>query len=113
VIETFCLIREEPLTREALRFLLDGIGQNLGPGLLRVKGLVNVAEEPGRPAVIQGAQHLLHTMTWLERWPDGDTSTRIVFITQGVTRAALREMIELIDRIAARTSRAKARAAGQ
>ncbi len=113
VIETFCLIREEPLTREALRFLLDGIGQNLGPGLLRVKGLVNVAEEPGRPAVIQGAQHLLHTMTWLERWPDGDTSTRIVFITQGVTRAALREMIELIDRIAARTSRAKARAASQ
>ena len=35
-----------------------------------MKGLVNVAEEPGRPAVIQGAQHLLHTMTWLDRWPD-------------------------------------------
>jgi G3E family GTPase len=112
-IESFCLIRDEPLTREALQFLLDGISQNLGPGLLRVKGLVNVAEEPGRPAVIQGAQHLLHTMTWLDHWPDNDERTRIVFITQGVTRAALQELIELIDRVAARTARARMRGARQ
>ena len=62
------------------------LGQNLGAGLLRVKGLVNIAEEPGRPAVIQGAQHLLHTMTWLDRWPDGDHRSRIIFITQGIPR---------------------------
>lgn len=110
-IESFCLVREEPMTREQLRFLLDGITQNLGPNLLRVKGLVNVSDEPGRPAVIQGVQHLLHTMSWLDRWPDADQRTRIVFITRGVTRAALQEMIELLDRVAARTSRARARAA--
>ena len=45
-------MRENPLVREEARFLLDGIVQNLGAGLLRVKGLVNIAEEPGRPAVI-------------------------------------------------------------
>ena len=83
-IENFVLTRESPLLREEVQFLLDGIAQNLGAGLLRVKGLVNVAEEPGRPAVIQGAQHLLHTMTWLDRWPDNDHRTRIVFITQGI-----------------------------
>ncbi len=109
-IESFCLIRDEPLTRDALQFLLDGITQNLGPSLLRVKGLVNVAEEPDRPAVIQGVQHLLHTMTWLPRWPDADRRTRIVFITRGVVRSDLQEMIELLDRMAARTSRAKLRA---
>lgn len=109
-IENFVLVRDEPLTREALQFLLDGISQNLGANLLRVKGLVNVAEEPGRPAVIQGVQHLLHTMNWLERWPDGDERTRIVFITQGVVRENLSEMIELLDRIAARTSRARLKA---
>lgn len=109
-IENFVLIRDEPLTREALQFLLDGIGQNLGANLLRVKGLVNVAEEPGRPAVIQGVQHLLHTMSWLDRWPDDDERTRIVFITQGVVRDNLAEMIELLDRIAARTSRARLKA---
>lgn len=108
-IESFVLIRDTPLSRDELQFLLDGIAQNLGSGLLRVKGLVNVAEEPGRPAVIQGVQHLLHTMTWLERWPDADTRTRIVFITQGIVRDRLREMIELLDRMSARTFAARER----
>lgn len=108
-IESFYLIRDEPLTRGALQFLLEGISQNLGTGLLRVKGLVNVYEEPGRPAVIQGAQHLLHTMSWLDHWPDNDQRTRIVFITQGVAKAALKEMIEMLDRMAARTSKARQR----
>ena len=98
------------MTRSELQFLLDGIAQNLGPGLLRVKGLVNVAEEPGRPAVIQGAQHLLHTMTWLGQWPDADRRTRIVFITQGVAQAALKDIIELLGRVAARTAKARLRA---
>ena len=110
-IESFCFLRDEPLTRAALQFLLDGIAQNLGPGLLRVKGLVNVAEEPGRPAVIQGAQHLLHTMTWLDRWPDADQRTRVVFITQGVARAEVEDIIRLLDRVAARTAKARANAA--
>jgi G3E family GTPase len=110
-IESFCLIREEPMTRAELQFLLDGIAQNLGPGLLRVKGLVNVAEEPGRPAVIQGAQHLLHTMSWLGQWPDADRRTRIVFITQGTAPAALKDMIEMLGRVAARTAKARRHAA--
>lgn len=109
-IESFYLIRDEPLGRDALQFLLDGITQNLGPGLLRVKGLVNVAEEPGRPAVIQGVQHLLHTMTWLPRWPDADHRTRVIFITRGIVRSDLQEMIELLDRVATRSSRARLRA---
>jgi len=108
-VESFVLMREQPLARAELQFLLDGIGQNLGPGLLRVKGLVNVAEEPGRPAVIQGAQHLLHTMTWLARWPDADERTRIVFIVQGIAAGELKDMIELLDRMSARTFKARER----
>jgi G3E family GTPase len=108
-IESFVLTREAPLSREELQFLLDGIAQNLGAGLLRVKGLVNIAEEPGRPAVIQGAQHLLHTMTWLDQWPDSDQRTQIVFITQGIPRANLKDVIDLLDRVSARTFEARAR----
>jgi G3E family GTPase len=108
-IENFVLTRESPLTREEAQFLLDGIAQNLGAGLLRVKGLVNIAEEPGRPAVIQGAQHLLHTMSWLDRWPDSDQRTRIVFITQGIAKDSLKEVIDLLDRVSTRTFRARAR----
>jgi G3E family GTPase len=108
-IENFVLTRDSPLTREETQFLLDGIARNLGTGLLRVKGLVNVAEEPGRPALIQGAQHLLHTMTWLDHWPDGDHRSRIIFITQGIPRDSLRDIIDLLDRVSARTFRARAR----
>jgi G3E family GTPase len=108
-IESFVLMRDNPLSREELQFLLDGIGQNLGAGLLRVKGLVSIAEEPGKPAVIQGAQQLLHTVTWLDRWPDDDQRTCIVFITQGIVRDNLKEVIELLDRMSARTSKARER----
>jgi G3E family GTPase len=108
-IENFVLTRESPLMREEVQFLLDGIAQNLGAGLLRVKGLVNIAEEPGRPAVIQGAQHLLHTMAWLDRWPDSDHRTRIVFITQGVPKDSLKDIIDLLDRVSSRTFKARAR----
>jgi G3E family GTPase len=108
-IESFVLTRESPLAREEVQFLLGGIAQNLGTGLLRVKGLINVAEEPGRPAVIQGAQHLLHTMTWLDRWPDSDHRSRIIFITQGIPRDTLSDIVDLLDRVSARTFKARAR----
>jgi G3E family GTPase len=109
-IASFCFVREAPITREALRLLLDALQQNLGPNLLRVKGIVNVAEEPDRPAVIQGAQHLLHNLSWLERWPDADHRSKIVFITQGFDRADVEDMIALLDRVATRTAAARARA---
>ena len=112
-IASFCFVREEPIPREALRLLLDALQQNLGPNLLRVKGIVHVAEEPERPAVIQGAQHLLHNLSWLERWPDADRRSKIVFITQGFDRAEVEDMIALLDRVATRTAAARARAQSQ
>jgi G3E family GTPase len=110
-IASFNLIREAPLPAEALQLLLSSLERHLGPKLLRVKGLINVAEEPERPAVIQGAQHLLHNLSWLARWPDADRRTRIVFITQGVDSDELAEMVTLLDRVAQRTAAARARAA--
>jgi G3E family GTPase len=109
-IASFSLIRDTPLPREALQLLLSTLEQHLGPGLLRVKGLVNVAEEPDQPAVIQGAQHLLHNLTWLEQWPDADRRTRIVFITQGIAPADLAELVNLLERVAQRTAAARRRA---
>lgn len=111
-ITSFCFVREQPIAREALRLLLESLQQNLGPSLLRVKGIIHVAEEPERPAVIQGAQHLLHNLAWLDRWPDADRRSKIVFITQGFERSEIEDMIALLDRVAARTAAARARAQG-
>ncbi len=109
-ISSLSFVREHPVHREALQLLLTSLEQHLGPNLLRVKGIVNVAEEPGRPAVIQGAQHLLHNLAWLDAWPDADRRTRIVFITQGIPAAELEEMVALLDRVAQRTAAARSRA---
>jgi G3E family GTPase len=109
-IAAFSLIRTTPVAREALQLLLDSIEKHLGPGLLRVKGLVNVADNPTQPAVIQGAQHLLHNLSWLSEWPDADRRTRIVFITQGIPSGDLEEMVNLLDRVALRTANARLRA---
>ena len=111
-IASFNLIRDEPLPREALHLLLASLEKHLGANLLRVKGLVNVREEPGQPAVIQGAQHLLHNLTWLPEWPDEDQRTRIVFITQDLPAGELEEMVTLLDRIAHRTALARLNAGG-
>jgi G3E family GTPase len=108
-VASFCFVKDEPIARDALHLLLRSLESNLGPNLLRVKGLVNIAEEPGRPAVIQGAQHLLHNLAWLESWPDEDHRTRIVFIAQGIARQTVEEMIALLERVASRTARARRR----
>src|ERR1700722_10253826 len=109
-IASFSLIRDTPLPRAALQLLLSSLEKHLGPCLLRVKGLVNVTEQPDQPAIIQGAQHLLHNLSWLPQWPDADRRTRIVFITQGIAPGELAELVTLLDRVAQRTAHARQRA---
>lgn len=109
-IKSFCIVREEPISNDMLRLLIDALSQNVGPNLLRVKGLLNISEQPDRPAVIQGAQRLLHALTWLDHWPDDDRRSKLVFITQGVDRKEIEDMIGLLDRIATQTASALQRA---
>ena len=47
-----------------------------GPNLLRLKGIVKLAETPASPMVIHGVQHVLHPAVQLPAWPDGDERTR-------------------------------------
>lgn len=109
-VTSFCFRREQPTTLDALELLLAAIEQNLGTSLLRLKGLIHVKERPAQPAVIHGAQHLLHNMKWLDRWPDTDRSTRIVLITHGIARKDLEDMVGLLDRIVQRTALAREQA---
>jgi len=51
---------------------------------LRVKGLIFTRSRPGKPLVIQGAQHLVHAPRWLEAWPPGPPQTRLIFIVDGL-----------------------------
>jgi G3E family GTPase len=55
-----------------------------GPNLLRLKGIVKVAEIPDTPVVVHGVQHLFHPTVRLPAWPDGDRRTRIVCIVRDI-----------------------------
>ena len=50
--------------------------------VLRVKGLLDVGG-PG-PVLVNGVQHVIHPPQHLDRWPDRDRRSRIVFIARGI-----------------------------
>ena len=112
LIQSFCLVREAPMALDTLRLFLDALTREAGPDLLRVKGIVNIAERPGSPAVIQGAQQIFHSIEWLEAWPSDDLRSRIVFITRGIDQAYVEDTFALIERLAERTVAAAGMGAG-
>ena len=81
-IRAFSVVSEEPIRSGAFDLFLDLLRSAHGPKLLRVKGLVRLAEDPERPVVIHGVQHVFHVPAVLPRWPDDDRRSRLVFIVQ-------------------------------
>jgi G3E family GTPase len=96
-IDTFCLRREKPLHAVTLSLFLQTVAEHCGAKLLRLKGLVDVVESPGRPAVIHGVQHVFHPPAWLDSWPSEDRSTRIVVIAQGLDARWLQDLLEILE----------------
>jgi G3E family GTPase len=96
-VTTFCLRRSEPLHAVTLALFLKLLAEHCGARLLRLKGLVDVVESPGRPAVIHGVQHVFHPPAFLEAWPDDDRTTRIVVISQGLDAGWLQDLLEALD----------------
>lgn len=79
-IRAHCLRGDAPLDPRGLDMFLDMLRQFHGPNLLRVKGIVALSDDPDRPLVIHGVQHVFHPPVRLPAWPDADRTTRIVFI---------------------------------
>jgi len=96
-VTTFALQRDRPVLALALALLLQALAEHCGARLLRLKGLVDVAEMPGTPAVIHGVQHVFSAPEFLPRWPSADRSTRLVFIAQDVPRYFPARLLEAIE----------------
>ena len=105
-IRAYCVTRDNPVSASAFSSFLETLIAHRGPDLLRVKGIVNVAEAPGRPAVIHGVQHQFHPVVWLDAWPDADQRTRLVFITRDISKVSIEQFLDALekgaDRIAGR-----------
>jgi G3E family GTPase len=79
-IRAFTLASERAISSSAFEMFLDLVRSMHGPNLLRVKGIVKIAETPDAPIVIHGVQHVFHPPVTLAQWPDADHRTRLVFI---------------------------------
>jgi len=87
-IRTFTLRFAQPFTWPTFSAAIELLTGLRGPDLLRVKGLVNVAGEPG-PVVVQGVQHVFHPPVTLADWPGEDRRSRLVFITRNIDESAV------------------------
>ena len=92
-IASFVWRREEPLAWEDLETGLETLRDLLGDRILRMKGLVHVAGEPG-PRAIHAVQHAMYPAARLPEWPDADRATRIVFIGRDLEEAAVARILD-------------------
>jgi G3E family GTPase len=88
-IGAYSLRLPDPVSASAFSLFLELLRATLGPRLLRVKGVVALAEHPGEPLVIHGVQHIFHPPRRLKSWPDEDVATRIVIVVDGLDRLSV------------------------
>jgi len=91
-IRAFCLTSDQPIRQGTFDMFLDLLRSSQGTKLLRVKGLVALAEDPEHPVVIHGVQHVIHVPAILPRWPSEDRRSRIVFIVDDLEREAIERL---------------------
>ncbi len=92
-IASFVLREKKPLQWPVFQRAMETLITLRGPDLLRIKGLLNLSGSKG-PVVFQAVQHLIHPPVELAAWPDKDRSSRVVFITRGVSEAQVHDLFE-------------------
>ncbi|WP_379065937.1 CobW family GTP-binding protein [Mesorhizobium sp. UC22_110] len=98
-VRTFSLVHEGPVAFAAIEMFFDLLRSTHGEHLLRMKGVIELKEDPERPLVVHGVQKLLHPPARLPAWPDGQRGTRLVLITLDMPEDYVRRLFSaLTDR---------------
>jgi len=95
-VRAFGLTSPQAVPGGAFDMFMDLVRSLHGPNLLRVKGVVKLAEHPDQPVVVHAVQHLMHPAVRLERWPDSDHSTRMVFIVRDIEPRVITELFNAL-----------------
>jgi len=77
------------------QFFLEILTAQMGENMLRVKGIINVNGND-KPAVIHGVQHIFHPIQWLDKWPDDDRRSRLVFIVRDTPKESIEEFFNTL-----------------
>jgi len=93
-IVSFVLTSDAAIPAGTLEMFLELLRATHGNKLLRVKGIVKLAEMPDTPVVVHGVQHIFHPTARLPHWPDDDHRSRVVFITRDLPERTVRELFD-------------------
>ena len=94
------LAEDRPIAWDTFARTMETLTALRGPDLLRVKGFLNVAGCRG-PVLVQFVQHLAHAPVELQRWPDDDRTSRLVFITRNIREQTVRDLFAAVRSVAA------------
>ena len=93
-IRVFTLASEAAIPAATLESFLDLLRSIHGAKLLRLKGIVQLAEEPDQPVVLHAVQHVMHPPARLAAWPDQDRRSRLVCVTWDLDPAIVRRLFD-------------------
>jgi G3E family GTPase len=93
-IRVFTVATETPIPAATLELFLDLLRSVHGAKLLRLKGIIRLAEEPEQPVVLHAVQHVLHPLARLPAWPDDDRRSRLVCVTYDLDPAIVRRLFD-------------------
>ena len=93
-IRVFTLASEAAIPIATLESFLDLLRSIHGAKLLRLKGIVRLAEEPEQPLVLHAVQHVMHPPARLAAWPDQDRRSRLVCVTWDLDPAIVRRLFD-------------------
>jgi len=91
-IRAFSLTADQPVARTTFELFWTLLRSIHGPRLLRLKGLVDIASEPGRPLLVHAVQQILHPPIQLDSWPDADHRSRLVLIVRDIEEDTVRKL---------------------
>lgn len=91
-IRSFVIEWDRPIRWDAFVEWIEALIAGHGGNLLRIKGILDVAEAEG-PVAVHGVQHVFHPPAMLSAWPPGeDKRSRLVFITRDINKAPVAQM---------------------
>jgi len=91
-IRAFALTADRPIQQATVDLFWTLLRSVHGPKLLRMKGLVQVAEHPDQPLLLHAVQQILHPPMILEAWPDGDRRSRLVLIVKDIEESVVQRL---------------------
>lgn len=93
-IRSFSLRHDRPIPISTLEMFLDLLRSTHGEKLLRVKGIVQIEEDPERPLVFHGVQKIFHPPARLPAWPQDKRETLLVMIVKDLPETYVRELFD-------------------